>query len=175
VKIGLVRHFKVNLSFPVKWWLSKADVDAWFESYASADVLYADIDLLGVEWKKCLSSPLSRALHTAHHIYKGEVIQVDVLQELNALPLLTTKLKLPFLVWAIFVRVKYSSDDPVTVTFRRKVIEFVDKLLQQESGDILIVSHGFVMTCIQKELIKRGFTGKTFGAPVHGKVYVFEN
>jgi broad specificity phosphatase PhoE len=175
MKIGLVRHFKVNHAFPEKWFLSKAEIEAWFEGYASAEVIPSETDLGGVEWQKCFSSSLSRALDTAKYIYKGEVIQLDVLQELNALPLLTTNLRLPFLVWAIFVRLKYASNDPVTVAFRRKIVDFVDELLLKESGNVLIVSHGFVMICLQRELNKRGFAGKDIKASVHGKVYVFEN
>jgi broad specificity phosphatase PhoE len=174
VKIGLVRHFKVNHAFPKKWFLSKAEIEAWFEGYASAEVIPAEVELGGVEWQKCFSSSLSRSIHTANHFYKGDIIQLDVLQELNALPLLATNLRLPFLLWAIVVRLKYSSNDPVTVAFRQSIIKFVDELLQQEKDDVLIVSHGFVMTCIQNELTSRGFTGKKFGAPAHGKVYVFE-
>ena len=169
-----MRHFKVNHAFPKKWFLSKAEIEAWFEDYARAEVLITEMDLGGVEWHKCLSSPLARALHTANHIYKGKIIQVEVLKELNALPLLTTRLKLPFIVWAIVVRLKYASKDPVTVAFRKKIVDFVDELLQRESGNVLIVSHGFVMMCIEGELNKRGFTGEPIRASVHGKVYVFE-
>jgi len=49
VKIGLVRHFKVNHAFPKKWFLSKAEIEAWFEDYARAEVLITEMDLGGVE------------------------------------------------------------------------------------------------------------------------------
>jgi broad specificity phosphatase PhoE len=174
MKIGLVRHFKVDIAYPEKGLLNKAEIEAWFAAYASADVQYGSIDLGGVEWKKCFSSSMLRAYHTAKHIYKGEVIKVDVLQELDAMPLLKTSIRWPFILWAIFVRMKFSSSDKVVVAFKKNIQLFVEEMLSKNNHDVLIVSHGFVMMCIQKELMSRGFRGKTFGAPANGKLYVFE-
>ena len=174
MKIGLVRHFKVDVSFPRKWLLSPDDVAEWFEQYETAELIYTQSDLAGVDWQVCYSSPIQRALITANYIYDGEVLQAEVLKELNALPLMKTRRRLPFLVWAILVRMKFASSDDVVIKFKKDIADFVEELLDRERRDTLIVSHGFVMLCIQDELRKRGFTGKRVNPSVHGKVFVFE-
>jgi broad specificity phosphatase PhoE len=175
MKIGLIRHFKVDLSFPRRWLLSPDDVAEWFAQYETGELMYTQSDLGGVDWQVCYSSPLGRALITANYIYNGEVLQSDVLKELNALPLMRTRMRLPFIVWAILVRMKYASSNDVVIKFKNDIAEFVEDLLAKEQRDILIVSHGFVMLCIQDELRKRGFTGKRVKPSEHGRVFIFEN
>lgn len=174
MKIGLVRHFKVNHPYPTKTFLSRAEVEEWFEGYEIADLEYHHIDLCGIEWKKCISSSLDRASKTAYKIFPGEIITSDDLKELSVLPLMSKKVKLPFLVWAIAIRMKTFSSNELTNAFRKKMNAFIDEMLSNNDNDTLIVSHGFVMMFLQKELIKRGFNGDKFKTPENGKVYVFE-
>ena len=112
MKIGLVRHFKVNHPFPKKFLVSGAEVIKWFEEYELAELEYTEVDLLGIEWERCYSSPLNRAVKTAGSIYVGEIIQLSELKELEALPFVRKSIRLPFMVWAIYVKMKsLSSSD----------------------------------------------------------------
>ena len=174
MKIGLVRHFKVEISFPSWKLLSKAEMEAWFEVYNAAPVQCEDLDLGEVSWTRKYTSPMRRALLSAHHISKGNWMVEEALQELNVMPLLHTRWRWPLIVWAIWARMKYSASNEVTDAFRQRIAQFVDELLSDGHQDTLIVSHGFVMICIREELIRRGFAGDKIRSPQYGRVYLFE-
>lgn len=176
MKIGLVRHFKVNHPFPNKSLLSKSEVSKWFEDYdKTEDLQYKEVDLHNIEWKKCYSSTMIRAVNTAHNIYRGEIVKLAELQELNILHRLSDKLKIPFIFWGLIVRIKSFSSNKDTYEFKNNIIAFVDKIIANNESDILIVSHWFVMRIIRQALIKRGFIGDDFKSNEYGTLYVFES
>ena len=174
MKIGLVRHFKVKHKAPKKILLTASEVIEWFSGYDLADVEHQAVDLKNVNWERCLSSPLPRALTTAKTIFDGEIETINELRELAVFNLLNNNLKLPFIIWAILIRIKSSSENDTLKKFRNTIKAFVDELLLQEETQTLIVSHGFVMIYLQKELKTRGFKGKGFSNPTNAKVYIFE-
>ncbi len=174
MKIGLVRHFKVKHAYPSRMFVGHEELTKWFGHYDLADIEHQVVDLCGVTWDKCYSSPMPRALKTAESIFNGDIIKVDELQELNTLPLLNKRLKLPLILWAIIIRNKSLSSNLVTDEFTHKLKAFVDALLTEENKNLLICSHGFVMMFLYKELIKRGFKGDKFNTPVNGRIYLFE-
>lgn len=174
MKIGLIRHFKVRHSFPRKMLLSKAEVVQWFEQYDAADVEIKDVDLCNAEWKRCYSSPLSRAMITGRHVFKQEIIKVNALKELSILHLLPERIRVPFIIWGILVRIKSFSPHHELEAFRNNIRLFVDDLLATEEGEVLIVSHWFVMKVLKAELTKRGFSGKDFRSNEYGTIYVYE-
>src|SRR5688572_29101411 len=106
MKIGLVRHFKVDKKYPSKLVVSNKAVLQWFEEYEQADVVENHVDLCGVKWETCYSSPLQRAYKTASTIYNGKVVMADELRELEVHPFMQTNLYLPFLVWGMVIRIK---------------------------------------------------------------------
>jgi broad specificity phosphatase PhoE len=175
LKIGLVRHFKVNHPFPGKILLSRSEVIEWFAAYDSTDSIeYKTVDLHNIVWKRCYSSSLIRAVNTANHIYNGEILKIDELQELSILHRLSSKVKLPFLVWGLIVRIKSFSSNKDTDEFKNRIIAFIDKLIENKESDTLIVSHWFVMRVIRQELIKRGLSGDKFKSNEYGTLYVYE-
>jgi broad specificity phosphatase PhoE len=174
VKIGLLRHFKVKLKYPEKLIVSYDDVFNWFEKYGREEVEVKDVDLLGIDWKKCYSSPLYRAAVTTAAVYKKDVTVVNELMELDALPLLNKKSRMPFLLWGLMLKIKSTQRNKITNEFESNISVFLNDMLKNNSDDVLIVSHGFVMTFMQKELKKKGFKGKNFLVPAYGKVYVYE-
>ena len=174
MKIGLIRHFKVKQPFPKKLFLTKSEVINWFEEYEVAELEYQKIDLQSIEWKICYSSSLNRAVKTANYIYDGKIILVKDLEELNILHLLPNKLKLPFLIWAVLVRVKSLSNNSDVRLFREKIIEFLSQVLK-ENKNVLIISHWFVMKILEDELNKQKINGEKIKSPKYGKIYIFEN
>jgi broad specificity phosphatase PhoE len=174
MKIGLVRHFKVKLEYPKKYLVSFEEVIMWFNDYDLADIEYQKVSLYGITWKRCFSSSTARAINTAKAIFEGEIAQTDNLKELEILSLMRSRLKLPFLVWAIVVRLKsFLSSKPMN-EFKHRINMALDSILTENNEDTLIVSHVFVMIFLKKELQKRGFRGETFRSAENGKVYVFE-
>ena len=47
-------------------------------------------------------------------------------------------------------------------------------LISSYETDVLVVSHGFIMRLIRKELFKVGFKGKNFIKAKNGQLYVYE-
>jgi broad specificity phosphatase PhoE len=174
MKIGLIRHFRVDLAYPKKWFVSKTELVEWFDAYANAKILPDELDLAGIHWKHCYSSPLPRALDTARHIYQGEIQLSQELAELNILPHVNPGIRLPIMLWAIIMKIKSTRSNEATERFKTTLKVFMDELLEKKEDDVLIVSHGFVLMALRKELLKRGFTDHSFSVPEHGKVYMFE-
>lgn len=174
MKIGLVRHFKVKLPFPKKTWLTRSEIINWFHQYELTEVENREVDLCGIDWNQCYSSSLNRAVTTARKIYDGKIVVVNELRELDILHLLPNGIKLPFMAWGILVRIKSLSSNKDTDEFRTKITNFIDELLLKSDGNVLVVSHWFVMRIIRKELLKRGLSGDTFKSSDYGTLYVYE-
>lgn len=175
MKIGLVRHFKVNHPFPGKRLLSKSEVIQWFAEYDNTVHLeYKAVDLGVTNWRRCYSSPMIRAVKTANHIYNGAIVEIPELKELDILHRLPDSLKLPFMIWGLIVRIQSFSSNSDTNKFKNSIIHFIDSVIADNEDDVLIVSHWFVMRVIQKELIKRGLAGDSFKSNDYGTLYVYE-
>ncbi len=97
------------------------------------------------------------------------------LQELDILHRLSDGFRLPFIIWGLIVRIKSFSSNNDTNRFKNKLINLIDRVIADNKSDVLIVSHWFVMRVIQKELIKRGFTGDNFKSNEYGILYVYES
>jgi broad specificity phosphatase PhoE len=176
MKIGLVRHFKVNHLFPAKTFLSKAEVISWFADYDNTTNLeYKEVNLRDIDWKACYSSTMIRAVNTASYLYKGKIHKIPELKELDILHQLPDTIRLPFLVWGILVRIQSLTLKNETSEFKRKISSFLEKILIEEENEILIVSHWFVMKVIREELLRRGFKGEKFNNPENGRIYIFES
>lgn len=66
------------------------------------------------------------------------------------------------------------------VETRHHSLDRVSRVLSQIIGensnkDILIVTHGFLMQYLQKEMLRLGFTGKIPLHPKGGVIYTFES
>ncbi len=174
MKIGLVRHFKVDLPYPGKILISADELRDWFSVYETAGLLISEVNTGGIKWKYCFSSPLIRARETAVSVFGNEYITARELSELDILPLLNSKWKLPLFAWALIMKRKSESDSEITVKFRDNLNDFLDKIISDYNENTLLVCHGFVMMHLRKELRRRGYKGPYFNSPANAKVYIFE-
>jgi broad specificity phosphatase PhoE len=176
MKIGLVRHFKVAHDFPSGKYVTADFMAQWFKDYDAADIIYGETLLDDVEWKACYCSDMSRAVKTAERIYPGRVIQMEELREIPS-PSLKGTMKLPFILWAMWIRSAALINRQTRADIRMAEIRIkkaLDEILAKGEGDILIVSHAALMMYMRKELIRRGFAGPKFKIASNGKLYVFE-
>lgn len=178
MKVGLVRHFKVKMGMP-KGLVGPDEFVKWFDAYDAAEVEIGEVDLGGVEWKRCYASDLPRALQTAETIYPGVIKTSPALRELRAYPFFKRPVRLPFILWGILVRIAWAIDHPSQLErqsdVEKRLGTILDEILQESGEDVLIVSHGACMMTLRKELLKRGFTGPKFNTPDNGKLYLYEN
>lgn len=176
MKIGLMRHFKVD-SIPPKFMASK-DFIEWVHSYDSADIIANEVNMPNIEWNKCYSSDLPRAVKTAQAIFRGEILITEQLREVPLAPVFGTSVKLHYMFWNVIGRIAWLFSHKSQAEGKRetqvRIREFLDSIKNEEALNILIVCHGFLMNFLQRELSKRGFKGSASRNIRNGKLYLFE-
>ncbi|WP_442600027.1 histidine phosphatase family protein [Neobacillus sp. D3-1R] len=176
MKIGLIRHFRVLHPYPQKTFVDTQELLQWFEDYDKAEIETSEVDLEGINWKHCYSSDLYRCLQTAKHFYPGIVMKRKELREIPMTPF-KMSLSLPFLLWAMLVRLSWSTNQKKKkeiIKIRQGINKLLDDILDKKE-DTLIVSHGALMIFIEKELKMRGFHGPKLRNPLNGKLYIYQN
>ncbi|WP_285768387.1 histidine phosphatase family protein [Peribacillus sp. SI8-4] len=176
MKIGLVRHFKVAQEFPTGKSVSADDMKQWFIDYDAADIIYGSTSLGKAEWKECYCSDMTRAVKTAEHIFPGTIHFMEELREIPSPPL-KGKVKLPFILWAIWIRCCSFMNKQTRKEIKlakRRINKALDEVFAKGERDVLIVSHAALMVYLRKELMRRGFVGPKFRLASNGMLYVFQ-
>lgn len=177
MRIGLVRHFRVNLKR--KKFMSAKEYNEHVFNYDKASVIANEL-VVDKYWEKCYCSTLPRAITTAKTIYHGEIILNDKLVEIPVAAMFNVDFKLPYHVWAILGRVAwirnhFSQPEKRTKTLER-ISEVIDTIINENDpkSNILIVSHAGTLYEVQKMLRKRGFKGQGFIKASNGKLYIYD-
>lgn len=176
MKVGLVRHFKVKQAYPKGAFIPGRVVNEWFRTYDQADIESGSTDLSGIEWNKCYVSTLSRAVKTAETIFPGPITPMVELIEIPP-PAFSERLRLPFLMWAVWIRLSMYFDRKTRAEIKRarcRISEVFDHAFGNHTENVLIVSHAALMVFMREELIRRGFAGPKFKIAKNGELYVFE-
>ena len=180
MRIGIIRHFKVD--FNKSLFMTSREFKEWEENYNKSDVIRNNVELMGINWEKCYSSTLIRAIVTAHHVYKGNIVKNDLIRETIIDPIFKSNFKLPYWFWAVSGRFawyfNHKSQEENKILTKDKARKFVETLIGEAkiegTENILIVTHGFFMYSLQKELKKRGFIGKLITSPKNGVLYLYK-
>lgn len=176
MKIGLVRHFRVDLAR--RRLMSSKEYNEHVYNYDKAGVIPNEV-VIDKEWDKCYCSTLPRAVTTAHTIYHGEISATEALVEIPTAAHFNINIKLPYYVWTIISRVAWIRNHVSQPEGRRATLirlnQLVDKVLVEKDKNILIVSHAGTMYELQRILRTRGFRGERFLKPRNGKLYVFKD
>jgi broad specificity phosphatase PhoE len=177
MKIGLVRHFKVDAPHYSKPINSKEFAESQLV-YHQSPIITHPVDLKGIHWQRCYCSTLPRAIKTASLIFKGETIYSDKLVEVEVSPAFHTKRKISFTLWVVLARLAWLFGHNSQIESKRdtniRCKDIFNLLLSDEDNNILIVSHGFFLHEFAKYLKKNGFKGKIDFAPKNAKLYLFE-
>jgi broad specificity phosphatase PhoE len=177
MKIGLVRHFKVDYKDYNPFYFPD-EYDAAIKGYDEADVILKEIHLDGIDWEICFSSSFSRAIKTAEYIYKKKIIKTELLREVNLKAFTTKRIKLPSFVWHIGARISWSvngkSQPETKEATEIRIRKIYAMIRNSEKENVLVVSHGFFMKCFASFLIREGYNGKIDPVPHNGKLYVFQ-
>ncbi|MBG9733310.1 histidine phosphatase family protein [Paenibacillus alvei] len=177
MKIGLVRHFKVQYEPETKW-MTSAEFNHWVEQYDQAEVILGDPPADNIAWSICVSSDLPRAVTTAEYIHQGGIMATNRLREIGMKAVFHTKMKLPHSFWMILARLAWSFSHPSQEEKKqdtlRRIREVTDWIEENCQSNVLIVCHGALMKYLHKELIRRGYKGQAFLKPQNGKLYLYE-
>lgn len=175
MRIGLLRHFKVNC--PHKKWMTSSEFREWSEKYEVSKVFKKKVEMYGIEWDICYVSDLPRAITTAKEVYDGKLIVNKLLREVENEPFIHTgRFKLPFEIWHACGRMawffKWNSQPENIKQTRKRINNFLDHI-DWTKENILIVFHGFMIYNFQKELRKRGFKGAKLKVVKNGVLYEY--
>lgn len=176
MKIGLIRHFKVDLK--KNRFMTSKEYNQYMFEYDRSEVIPNEV-VIDKEWDKCFCSSLSRAVTTAKTVYDGEIIITDKLIEIPSAAWRNTNIRVPYTIWVMFNRIAWirnymSQPEGRRITIKR-INGIIDIILKEKDKNILIVSHAGTLYEIQKILIRKGFRGNYFIKPQNGKLYIFEN
>lgn len=177
MKIGLVRHFKVNVK-PGEGGLTSSEFEQAMNKYDTAGVIPNDLKINDDDWDICYASSLPRAVKTAETIYNGEIITTGLLREVPIHPFTRKNFVLPAFFWHTAARIAWIKNRPSQPEGKLKTEERINEFLEivnsSNCSNILIVSHGFFMGAFVRELLKRGFKGEMDMRPRNGKLYIFK-
>lgn len=176
IRVGLFRHFPVDLPWPSGWTTAGA-LEEWMQAYNRAPIRLGPHDLGGVPWMECVSSPLERARETAHAVFPSTFEVDDHLAEVEYRAFQTGPLRLPVRVWRWLVQVAWWTGHPsqrlCRDDLRRRVRSAADRLAAVQR-DTLVVTHAGMIAFLGPELRRRGFSGPRVGIASHARAYVFE-
>lgn len=162
MKIGLVRHFKVDC--PHKVMMTSKEFREWSEKYEHARILKKKVNMSGIHWDICYCSDLERAVETAKEVYSGNIYVDKLLREVDNAPFINTDhLKLPFPIWHFCGRLAWffkSKSQPEDIKGTRRRVRKFFRQIDWSQDNILIVSHGFLIFNFIYELFRLGFVGK---------------
>lgn len=166
--IYLLRHFKVKDSS--KKWLNSQEFNAWVKDYDNFDIEYIDIDI-PKDIDNIYVSSQNRAVKTAKYL-KLSYYESDLLVEVGVQAFVDTKCRFPTWFWLFMGRLLwYCNLTPYEN--RDLTLKRVDKFLKNIDLDknILIITHGFFMKLLVKQLKKSGFDGTISINPKNGTIY----
>lgn len=176
MKIGLVRHFKVDIK-PKKY-MNSEEYNEYAKLYNLSPVIPNEFFAGNHSFKVCYCSDLSRAITTANTIYKGKIIVTEKLREIPVAARFKVKKKFRLRWWDITSRIAWSFNHPSQPEGKKDTIkrinEFLDEIEKLHEDNVLIVCHAALMYSMRKELIKRGYKGDKFLRAKNGTLYVFD-
>lgn len=181
MKIGLLRHFRVDVPSPGK--CNSREYDELCRQYDFGDIIPYGLDLSGNGYRVCYASSLKRAKDTAELVTGNNhlnipVILSDDLKEIPLRAIFKTPVRLPFKWWNVINRLAWYCNstraDETRNQSNERAKRFLETLIASHRQDVLIVSHGLFMVSLEIQLGKMGFKGQTFSRARFNHLYQFE-
>lgn len=177
MKIGICRHFPVTHNrYKVLTALGFRNWINWYDYQANVNILKVDDQTS--KWDLCYSSDLQRAKTTAEHLYLNPIIWNENLREVpfSVFPI---ALPIPLIAWKVLARIGWvfnmnHQSETRTQSLQRSSIILKQIIENNPNQSILIVTHGFLMQQLNKEMLRLGFEGKIPIHPKGGEIYSFE-
>ena len=177
MNIVIIRHGKVKYTW--KKWYTAEEFDQACSDYDNSPIEEEKYSIPDTEYGNIIISGLSRTYDTAKNLQvKGKFKSTDLINEVPLKSSLNTKAKLPLWFWNISGRVQWFFNSSRQVEGRRQTrrrARRFAKILSKGNRDCLVVTHGFFMHTLLRELKKAGFEiGKTHSKYKNGEFVVAE-
>lgn len=159
MKVVIIRHAEVDLVWSKR--STSEEFDAECRMYDEAAIKKNDYEIPQMEFQKIYISALPRTRATAELLFPERKFTVTKL--INEVPLgssFDTKKKMPLWVWNVSGRLQWflnSSRQAERKSETRKRARRFIRTLIKENVDCAIVTHGFFMHTLIKEMKKCGF------------------
>jgi broad specificity phosphatase PhoE len=116
------------------------------------EVRHISRKLAGVRIQAVYSSPILRAVQTAEILAKPHKLKVKTLEELTE-----AKIKPRFVGKKGRHHIRESPEDYLETydELRRRITKAIDTIKAQERGNVIVVSHGDVITAMLEEVVER--------------------
>jgi broad specificity phosphatase PhoE len=176
MKILLIRHLKVISKRAPFLTAKQFDDDRIL--YDKAEIEATQFKIKTEDYPVCYVSTVKRAVETAKMIYEGKYILSEDLVEVRNAGVFLKMSSLPAFFRSLIGRLawyfNYSKMPETRIQSEARAKIFVAEMLSLENKNTLIITHGFYMHCLKRELRKHGFRGKVSLFPKNGHPYVFE-
>jgi len=167
--IYLLRHFRVKDHQKGK--LTAQEFDAWVDDYDKMELELLDLDLPSMDL--CLVSPQHRAITSANSLDIEYSID-ERLREVEAKLFKESSWRFSKNSWLALGRLRWlfniGSGETRKDSYSR-AREVIEVLQESKAQNILILSHGFFIKMLAKELYEEGYRGRVDIKPKNGKVY----
>jgi len=120
---------------------------------------------------------MQRAVATAAMIYAGKAVPMPDLAEVENTAFFFTRIPFPTLLRKIASRIAWFYNYKKMKETRRQTRVRARRVILgilQGKTNVLLITHGFFMRCLQDELHKLGFKGSIRFFPRHTEMYVFK-
>jgi len=175
MKIGLLRHFKVDIETPKR--CNSSEFNRICNLYDTSDIIPPRSMTPIAGYTLCYSSTLKRAEETARIVFPGEIILSDDLKEVGMNAIFQTNREYSFTFWKVIHRVWWAFNSNRATETRKQTLEraarFLTHLIDSTNDNTLLVTHGFYMTCLHEVLNKMKFKGKPILSPKYGSLYEY--
>jgi len=176
MKILLIRHLKVIAKRPAFLTAKQFDEDRIL--YDQAEIEATQFKIKTEDYPVCYVSSVKRAVETAKLIYEGKYIISDDLIEVRNAGVFLKMTSLPAFFRSIIGRIawyfNYSKMPETRFQSEARAKKFIMEMISVENKNTLVITHGFYMHCLKRELRKHGFRGEVSLFPKNGHPYVFE-
>lgn len=159
MKVIIIRHGKVNY----KWskWCTSDEFDKECSDYDNAPLEHMEQDIPKTVYENIYISTLSRSKNTAISLFgEGNLIQTEWIDEVPLKSSLCTKKRLPLWFWNLTGRLQWFFNNSRQIEGRlcteNRARKFVEMLCKEEI-DSAVVTHGFYMHMLLRELKRAGF------------------
>lgn len=159
MKITIIRHGKVDMQW--KKWYTSRQFDMACTDYDTFPLYPMDINIENDISDDIYVSTLRRSKETAEKLFgRKEFIETELLNEVPLKSFCDCKILLPLCIWNIIGRVQWLLQNNRQIERKQDTEKRANELiemLQQKNRDCVLVSHGFFMRTLIKELKEHDF------------------
>ncbi|MCR5509972.1 MAG: histidine phosphatase family protein [Lachnospiraceae bacterium] len=159
MKAVVLRHAEVDFGWSRRCTSKGFDLDC--SGYDSAPIRETAYNIPKIKYKRIYISELSRSRDTADKLFPdGKFIRSGLINEVPLGSSFDTEKKFPLWFWNLTGRLQWFINSTRQVEGRRQTIERARQfaaLISEEDSDCAVVTHGFYMHTLLREMKNAGF------------------